>query len=150
MSDLSVKLCKSLQFLIALLTTPLSMKKILLLLLFSNTLFAQNTYHFDLLKDINPTTKDARILFIENVGDTAVFFHLDYNINTGANTLRLWKSNGTTLENFASSDLFSGEAYYSKPIIIDNYIFFHVSNNPEYGLFVANMGSSTIKKIVET
>jgi ELWxxDGT repeat protein len=126
------------------------MKRVLLFLLFSNTLLAQPTYHFDLFKDINSNTNDARILFIDNIGNTAIFFHIDRNINTGVFTLRLWKSTNGMMENFASSNLFGEYTYYYKPTIIDNYIFFNVGNHGfQNGLYVANLNSSVIKQVAE-
>lgn len=126
------------------------MKKLLLLLLFSHTLLAQPDYHFDLLKDINSSTNDANVKFVFNVGNTAVIFHSDKDITTGKTTLRLWKNNGNTLENFASSESFSEHTTYREPIVIDDYIFFYVQNNSggENGIYLAKLDSPVIKYII--
>lgn len=124
------------------------MKKVLLLLLFSHTLLAQPTYHFDLLKDINSITNDADIRFIRTVGNTAIVFQLDRDNTTNMAKLRLWSYNGKTLKNFASSDLFEYYTNFYLCSVIDDYIFFHAyKNSDEYGLYVVKLNSPEIKKV---
>jgi len=126
------------------------MKKVLLVLLISHTLLAQPAYHFDLLKDINSRTNDASIDYIGNVGNTAVIFHHDGDYNTNKGTFRLWKSNGTTMENFASSNQIECYARLDKPTIIDDYIFLFGSeplSGLGNGLYIAKLNSPNIKRI---
>lgn len=126
------------------------MKRVLFYLFFSNSLFAQSEYHFDILTDINSNTKDAQIISVQNMSDKAIILHSDRDYNTGIVTLRLWKSDGTNIENFASSNLFSDYTYYAKPTIIDNHIFFYVGNNAAgNGLYKAKLDSPTVIKVAD-
>ncbi len=128
----------------------LPMKKVLLLLLFAHSLFAQPSYHFNILKDINTQTNDSKIVSIQNAGDKAIIFQADRNYNDDTYKLRLWEYNGLRLENFASSDLFGEYASFSKAVSIDDYIFFYANSgngDSNKGLYVANLNSSVIKKV---
>ncbi|RFS16817.1 3-coathanger stack domain-containing protein [Emticicia sp. C21] len=126
------------------------MRKVLLLLLFSNALVAQPSFHFDLLKDINTQTNDSRIISIQNAGDKAIVFQADRNYNDETYKLRLWKYNGLKMENFASSDLFGKYSSFTRFISIDDYLFFYGTANDgsaNNGLYVAHLNSPHIKKV---
>jgi hypothetical protein len=124
------------------------MKKVLLLLLFANALMAQPAYHFDLLKDINTTTRNTDIKFIKNIGNGVVVLQMDRDYNTETFKLRIWSYDGKTLKNFASSDLIGWNSKFTMCQVIDDYIFFHLGyGDPNFGLFVVKLGSPDIKKV---
>lgn len=124
------------------------MKIFLSLLLVSSTVFAQVNYNFNILKDINSSTKDANIKSVQNVGHKAVISQIERDIDTGRTRLRLWQNDGTTMENYASSEKFSFYAGIYPPTVINDYHFFYVDNNGfESGLWVSKLGSSEIKQI---
>lgn len=120
------------------------MKKYLRLLFccLSQAAIAQS-YHFDLIKDINTQTEDASVFSLLKVGNQAIL------IQDVSDTARLserpywklWKSDGTTANYFAKTSDFYG-VYWGARVVNDRYIFMN-----HYNMGLSDGNSSQVKKI---
>ncbi len=124
------------------------MKKLLYLLfcLTSQIAFSQS-YHFDILKDINDRTADTYIYGIEKVSNNVVIVQSAIDSVNQTSFIRFWKTNGSDIENYsnigADNAIYAGLKNFS---VHNNKLYFTIDNSSN-GLWVSDLQNNQTKKI---
>lgn len=124
------------------------MKKLLYLLFFLTSQIAlSQSYHFDILKDINYRTKSSDIKYIGKRNNEVLI--LERFADTLANNykIKFWKTDGNVLQNYAIGDI-SQYAYFREFFLYNNKYYFVANNSEENGgIWVTDLTASNTKVI---
>ncbi|GAB2645445.1 hypothetical protein GCM10027035_44430 [Emticicia sediminis] len=118
----------------------------MLFCLTSKIVFSQS-YHFNILKDINYRTQDSDIKYIGKRNNEVLI--LERFADTLANDykIKFWKTDGNILQNYAIGDI-SQYAYFRDFFLYNNKYYFIANNSTENGgIWVTDLTASNTKLI---